>query len=61
MLERTNQMSPNVIKIDLPSVVDNLRNQPSPAALMSCAQAPSGICVEEFIEREVVLPIWIEV
>lgn len=47
--------------IDLPSVVNDLCNQTSPAALVGGTQAAAGIAVEELVEPEVILPVLVKV
>lgn len=47
--------------VHLPSVMDDLGNQASPAALVRCSKAPSGITVKEFVEPHVIFPVLIEV
>ena len=37
--------------------MDNLRYQTCPATLMTCAQAPSRICIKEFVERDILSPM----
>ena len=42
-------------------VVDDLRDQPRPAALVARPQPPARVGVEEFVEPHVVLPVGIEI